>query len=59
MNPNGSISEILSHKGSQVWSIAPEAMVFDAIQMMADAGPDAIEIDCRSRERWPVYGELS
>jgi CBS domain-containing protein len=42
MNPNGSISEILSHKGSQVWSIAPEAMVFDAIQMMADKNIGAL-----------------
>jgi CBS domain-containing protein len=42
MNPNGSISEILSHKGNQVWSIAPEAMVFDAIQMMADKNIGAL-----------------
>ena len=42
MNPNGSISEILSHKGSQVWSIAPEAMVFDAIQLMADKNIGAL-----------------
>jgi hypothetical protein len=30
------ISAILNHKGAQVWSIPPEMMVFDAIQLMAD-----------------------
>ncbi|HWY78020.1 MAG TPA: CBS domain-containing protein [Verrucomicrobiae bacterium] len=42
MNPNGTISEILSHKGTQVWSISPEATVFDAIQMMADKNIGAL-----------------
>jgi len=42
MNPNGTISEILSHKGAQVWSISPEATVFDAIQMMADKNIGAL-----------------
>ncbi|HWW00840.1 MAG TPA: CBS domain-containing protein [Candidatus Acidoferrum sp.] len=42
MNPNGSISEILSHKGTQVWSISPEATVFDAIQMMSDKNIGAL-----------------
>jgi CBS domain-containing protein len=30
------VSEVLKHKGHQVWSITPETTVFDAIQMMAD-----------------------
>lgn len=42
MNPNGTISEILNHKGAQVWSIAPEAMVFDAIQLMSDKNIGAL-----------------
>jgi len=42
MNPYGTISEILSHKGSQVWSITPEATVFDAIQLMADRNIGAL-----------------
>ena len=42
MNPNGTISEILSHKGSQVWSISPDATVFDAIQLMADKNIGAL-----------------
>ena len=42
MNPNGTINEILSHKGAQVWSISPEATVFDAIQMMADKNIGAL-----------------
>jgi len=36
MNPNGTIEEILNHKGNAVWRVSPEMMVFDAIQMMAD-----------------------
>ncbi len=42
MNPNETINEILSHKGGQVWSISPEAMVFDAIQLMADKNIGAL-----------------
>lgn len=42
MNPNATISEIISHKGSQVWSISPEETVFDAIQLMADKNIGAL-----------------
>jgi CBS domain-containing protein len=42
MNPNGTICEILSHKGTQVWSISPDATVFDAIQLMADKNIGAL-----------------
>lgn len=42
MNPNGTINEILIHKGKQVWSISPEATVFDAIQLMADKNIGAL-----------------
>ena len=42
MNPNGTISEILSHKGSAVWTISPDATVFDAIVMMADKNIGAL-----------------
>src|ERR1039457_2827948 len=42
MNPNGTISEILSHKGSTVWSISADATVFEAIQMMADKNIGAL-----------------
>jgi len=31
-----SVGAILALKGSAVWSIAPNSMVFDAIQLMAD-----------------------
>lgn len=34
MIPSGRISEILAHKGTSVWSIAPDATVFEAIQSM-------------------------
>ena len=42
MNPSGSIGEILGHKGNQVWSISPDAMVYDAIQMMSDKNIGAL-----------------
>jgi CBS domain-containing protein len=34
MIPSGSINEILAHKSKAVWSISPDATVFEAIQMM-------------------------
>ncbi len=42
MNPHGTIAEILSHKGQNIWSITPEATVFDAIELMADKNIGAL-----------------
>src|SRR5262245_17608383 len=42
MNSIGKISDILNQKGATVWSVAPDAMVFDAIQMMADKNVGAL-----------------
>ena len=42
MNPNATISEILSQKGSSAWSISPEATVLEAVQMMADKNVGAL-----------------
>lgn len=42
MNPNGRIGEILAHKGTQVWTISPDATVFEAVQMMADKNVGAL-----------------
>ncbi len=36
------IQEILDAKGTQVYSLPPEALVFEAIQMMADRGVGAL-----------------
>jgi CBS domain-containing protein len=44
MNPNGTISEILSQKGSTVWSISPDATVFDAVLMMAEKNIGALPV---------------
>jgi CBS domain-containing protein len=38
----GNISAVLGSKPPQVWSIAPEATVFEAIQMMADKNIGAL-----------------
>ena len=42
MIPQGTISEILHHKGTAVWSIKPDATVFEAIQLMADKNVGAL-----------------
>jgi CBS domain-containing protein len=49
MNPYGTISEILSHKGNQVWSISPDEMVFDAIELMAEKNIGALLVIESSR----------
>jgi CBS domain-containing protein len=40
----GSVGSILAHKGSVVWSIAPNSMVFDAIKLMADKNVGALPV---------------
>jgi CBS domain-containing protein len=42
MNPNGTISEILQHKGTKVWSISPDSTVYEAIEMMAQKNIGAV-----------------
>lgn len=38
------ISEILAHKGTQVWSVTPETSVYDAIKLMADKNIGALAV---------------
>ncbi len=42
MNPNSTISEILSRKGTAAWSISPDATVYEAVQLMADKNVGAV-----------------
>lgn len=42
MIPTGTIHEILSHKGTHVWAVAPELTVFEAIHLMADKNIGAL-----------------
>lgn len=42
MTPTGTINEILTNKGPAVWTISPEATVFEAIQLMADKNVGAL-----------------
>ena len=44
MIPSDTISEILSQKGPQVWTVSPDIMVFDAIQLMADKNIGALVV---------------
>jgi CBS domain-containing protein len=38
----GVINEILSYKSSQLWTVSPDATVFDAIQIMAERNVGAV-----------------
>ena len=49
MIPNGSISEILDHKGGAVWSVAPDTIVFEAIQMMSEKNVGALLVTERDK----------
>jgi CBS domain-containing protein len=42
MKATGTIGNILHHKGRQVWSVSPEATVFDAIKLLADQNVGAL-----------------
>jgi len=42
MNPNDTIQNILNLKGRTIWSVSPDATVFDAIQMMAEKNVGAL-----------------
>jgi CBS domain-containing protein len=55
MKPNAAISEILSYKGAAVWSIAPDATVFQAVQLMADKNVGALLV----MDRGKLVGILS
>jgi CBS domain-containing protein len=46
MKPSGTISGILHQKGSEVWTISPEATVFEAIRLLAQRNIGALpEVD--------------
>ena len=55
MIPSGTISEILNQKGTNVWSISPEATVFEAIQFMAEKNIGFLVVI----ERGAIVGVLS
>jgi CBS domain-containing protein len=55
MIPTGTINEILNHKGSTVWTIAPDATVFEAIQLMSDKNVGALLVT----EKDKLVGVLS
>ena len=40
----GVINEILSSKNSQIWSVSPDATVFEAIQLMAEKNIGALPV---------------
>jgi CBS domain-containing protein len=45
----GTLGIILARKGSAVWSISPDATVFEAIQLMADKNVGALPVMDNSR----------
>jgi CBS domain-containing protein len=44
MEVMGNVGTLLAHKPRQVWSIEPEKMVFDAIQLMAEKNVGAVTV---------------
>jgi len=42
METNGTISAILKHKSQNLWSVAPDDTVFDAIHLMAEKNVGAL-----------------
>jgi CBS domain-containing protein len=42
MTTTGTINEILHNKGTAVWTVSPDATVFEAIQMMSDKNIGAL-----------------
>ncbi|HEX4645099.1 MAG TPA: CBS domain-containing protein, partial [Verrucomicrobiae bacterium] len=42
MNIVGTIDSILRQKGTQIWTISPEATVYEAIQLMAEKNVGAL-----------------
>ncbi len=43
------IAQLLAGKGAQIWSISPDATVFDALQLMADKDIGALVVTERGR----------
>jgi len=44
MIPNAPVSELIVSKGGTVWTVPPDMMVYDAIQMMADKNVGALVV---------------
>jgi CBS domain-containing protein len=42
MKSSGTVSALLHHKGSEIWSVPAEATVFEAIKIMADKNIGAL-----------------
>ena len=53
---SGTIGEILTRKSEALWSIGPEASVFEAIQLMADKNIGAVLV-MRGNELLGVMSE--
>ena len=49
MEAIGKISDVLTRKGDQVWSVSPGAVVYDAIAMMADKHVGALLVIAEGR----------
>jgi CBS domain-containing protein len=42
MRMSGTVGAILKRKGKEIWSVAPDQTVYEAIEMMADKGVGAL-----------------
>ena len=44
MRVNDTVEAVLKHKGSSIWSVSPDATVFEAIRLMADKNVGALVV---------------
>jgi CBS domain-containing protein len=49
MRLHQSVGSILKHKGTQVWSVSPDASVYEAIEMMAEKHAGALLVIDRGK----------
>jgi CBS domain-containing protein len=49
MIPPGTISEILENKGNAAWTVTPDTIVFDAIELMAEKNVGALLVTEKSK----------
>jgi len=49
MLPNAAVSEIIGTKGAKVWTVTPDTMVYDAIELMAQKNVGALVVAVEGR----------
>lgn len=56
MSPSDRVQSVLQFKGGSVWTVSPDATVFEAIQMMSDREIGALPV-VSNGELWGILSE--